>query len=159
MVKISAETVKEAAKNVNELLESASPELKMLMENPNFATGLCLVLHREVQQLKKQLQQGGPSQGQAGQPAMPGRGSNNDSPQPEFAQQRQAQPQSAAGPQTPMHQGADPEAEAMPEPHTSQGNPSAFAEQSPAPFPKQRQTALKQEQPRSEERESEALFV
>lgn len=55
MVKISPETIKEAAKSVNELMESASPELKMLLENPNFATGLCLVLHKEVQQLRQQL--------------------------------------------------------------------------------------------------------
>lgn len=57
MVKISPETIKEAAKSVNELMESASPELKMLLENPNFATGLCLVLHKEVQQLRRQLQE------------------------------------------------------------------------------------------------------
>lgn len=67
MVKISPYTIKEAAKNVNELMETSSPEIKMLLENPHFATGLCLVLHKEVVQLRNQIQEMQSSSSQARQ--------------------------------------------------------------------------------------------
>jgi hypothetical protein len=57
MIKISASTIKEAARSANELFESAQPEVKLLLENPNFSVGLCLILHKEMIELKSQLQQ------------------------------------------------------------------------------------------------------
>jgi hypothetical protein len=71
MVKISPGTIKEAAKNINELLESSSPEIKMLLDNPHFATGLCLVLHREVVQLRNQIQEMQESSSQMERPELP----------------------------------------------------------------------------------------
>ncbi len=55
MPKLSAEVIKAAARQSEELRDSALPEVKLLLENPNFAIGLCLVLHQEVSDLRKRL--------------------------------------------------------------------------------------------------------
>lgn len=123
MVKISPETIKEAAKSVNELMESASPELKMLLENPNFATGLCLVLHKEVQQLRQQLlqeasgEQAAPEQAsQASKPNVPQRQAVSPPLSPQNARiafhqavASQPFPARAAEPAEPINQPGEPE--------------------------------------------------
>lgn len=55
MSKISVEVMKEAAQSASSLLESASPEIKLVLENPHFSLGLAAVLYKEVQSLKSRL--------------------------------------------------------------------------------------------------------
>ena len=55
MSKISVETMKEASKTAVALLEAAPPEVKLVLENPQFTLGLCVVLHQEVSELRKML--------------------------------------------------------------------------------------------------------
>lgn len=99
MVRISPETVKEAASSVNDLMESASPEIRMLLENPNFATGLCLVLHREITELRQQLEAIRGGQGAAGpsQDDTQVNGRNMAPVRQETAMSKQAKRQSEVG--------------------------------------------------------------
>jgi hypothetical protein len=102
MTKISINTIKEAAKSASELMDASAPEVKMLLENPNFAVGLCLVLHKEVAELRQQLQElkGNPAQNVQPNLSNPPQNSGNlfqiPAKAPETNPQPEAPPQSAA---------------------------------------------------------------
>lgn len=128
MTKISAATIKDAARSATELMESSAPEVKLLIENPNFAIGLCLVLHKEVTELRNQLEelknnsaQNPPTETQnPGKSPQPTFQVQNQAPEPD--QQREAAPQQATAPQAP------PVPQAIPRPPVAQPISSQPAE-------------------------------
>lgn len=121
MTKISAATIKDAARSATELMESSAPEVKLLIENPNFAIGLCLVLHKEVTELRNQLKelkatsaQDPPTETQnPGKSPQPAFQVQNQAPEPE-QQKKDATPQQATAPQAP------PMPQAIPRPPVAQ---------------------------------------
>lgn len=133
MTKISVETMKEAAQNTVTLMESASPEVRLILENPQFALGLCIVLHDEVVELRKRVaavesqafQNSRSANSQEQSPA------SEAPPQPQQNQQNtQDQPRK---PQSPENN----QFKAAPQPAPTQNHPSGNAPADPSQFRQQ----------------------
>jgi hypothetical protein len=99
MSKISVDVMKEAAQSAASLLDSASPEIKLVLENPHFSLGLAAVLYKEVQSLKARLTHL-EGDAESAEKSSPEKGQSNPAPNAE----NQKQPALAAQPNPPQGQ-------------------------------------------------------
>jgi hypothetical protein len=124
MSKINADTLKEAARSAAGLLESSPPEVKLVLESPNFALGLCMVLHRELMEVKNELAELKQSHGHPRPPAT----------QPAPAQPSQAPTENATPEQAPPQTERPPQTSGQSQAVASEATPEA----TPAPYGERR---------------------